>query len=123
MNYRQRKKHGKKRCGIRSRGGFLRRMKKVRGKCNRRDRYVKITSVTDTDFILSTSFATYRIPRSYFRIFKNASQYDLQNVIGFITHTFQYDSNGSHIPSFYWYNLDEVFEIIDFEKFRILVQE
>ena len=119
MNYQQRRKRGKKRRGIRSRGGFLRRMKKVRGKCNRRDRYVKIMSVTDTHFILSTSFATYRIPRFHFRIFKNATQHDLQNVVGFITHTFQYDSNGSHILSFYWYNLDEVFEAPDFDRFRI----
>lgn len=83
MNYRQRMNRGKSRRGTRSSKGFLRPMKKVRGRVNRRNTAVKVHSVTDTDFVLSTSFATYKIPRSYSWQFKNASQKVLQNVVCF----------------------------------------
>ena len=94
-------------------------MKKVRGKRNKKDTAVKIQSVSNIDFILRTSFATYRIPRSHFVTFQKAKQHALQNVVGFMSHTYQFDKNGSYILSFYWYELDDVFDEYQFERFKV----
>ena len=123
MNYRQRMKCTKRKNGIKKRRrprGFLRVMKKVRGKVNRRSRVIKIHSVTDIDFVFSTSFAIYRIPRSCCVTFSKASQHELQNVVCYLTiaSCLGFDSDG-YLLSFYWYDLDDVFDIDQFRKFEV----
>ena len=81
---------------------------------------VEVHSISDTEFVLSSPFSSYRIPRTHFVTLAKANDDELKNVIGYFTHTYQYDCNGSHIPSFFWYDLDDIFEADQFEKFRII---
>lgn len=120
MNYQQRMRRIKKKIGTRGGWGFLRRMKKVRGKVNRRNVAVKIHSVSDVDFVLSTSYATYKIPRSYGTTFGKATQRQIENVVGFMSYGYDYSIDAvGHFLSFYWYDLDDVFDIDQFEKFKV----
>ena len=113
---RTKKRHGMIRHGMKSRNRFLRPMKKVRGKIKRQNAAVKVHSVTDTYFVLSTSFATYKIPRSYSPFFEKASQKAIQNVVGLGYETSLY---GEEVLSFYWYDLDSIWDTDNFQKFRI----
>jgi len=94
----------------------MRPMKKERGKHNRKKYVVKIHEVTDTDFVLSTSFATYRVPRDHSHWFKNAGQKVLQNVVCCGYETTQY---GKVLSTFYWYDLDSIWDTDDFKKYEI----
>jgi len=96
----------------------MRPMKKVRGRVNRFKTMVKVKFVDDA-YIISTSFAKYKIPRKYFVTFAKANQKQMQNVVSFFTLTWRFDSNGSYIQSFYWFDLDDVFDIDQFEKFEV----
>jgi hypothetical protein len=84
---------------------------------------VKVPSVTAIDFVMITPFAKYRIPRSRFVTFSKATDVELQNVIGYLSHTYQFDKEGSFIPSFYWYDLDDIFDADQFEQFKETVAE
>jgi len=119
MNYRKRQNIVSRKTRTSGGWGFLRRMKKVRGKINRRKVVVKIHSVSDTDFILGTSFAMYKIPRSFFVAFKNASQQAIQNIVGYCSLASCYGLGEGHFLSIYWYDLDEVFDVEQFEKFKV----
>ena len=100
----------------------MRRVKKVRGKTNRQNRVVKVHSVTATDFVLSTSFAAYRIPRSLSKWFEKANQRVLQNVVCCGIDPSRLDNGGvAHV--FYWYGLDTIFDTDDFKKFEIPFEE
>jgi len=89
-------------------------MKKVRGSFKRRKYNVKVHSVTSTDFVMSTSFAMYRIPRSFVPFFVKANQHELQNVVCVSSYL-----NDVEFLSFYWFALDVLQDDIDFEKFKI----
>lgn len=79
--------------------------------------------MTDEYIVLSTSFATYKIPRFHFVTFQKARQHEIQNVIGYFIHTYQFDENGSYKLSFYFRDLDDVFDINQFRKFEITRNE
>jgi len=119
MNYKQRTKRGKKPHGIRSRNEFLRPMKKVRGKSEKYRRVVKVHSVSDVDFVMSTSFAKYRIPRTFFGLkeFREAKQHLLQDVVCYATHT--PEGRDDLVLTFYWFGLDSIFDTDDFKRFKI----
>ena len=110
-------KVGKKRRGIKRRNRFLRPLKKVRGKINKRNKAVKIHSVSDVEFVLSTSFATYKIPRSCTPIFKKATRQVLQNVVCFAVDPSRIKPGHTALV-FYWYGLDTIFDTDDFEKYK-----
>ena len=102
------------------------RMKKVRGKVNRRNAAVRVHSVSDTEIILSTSFATYKIPRYYFATFKKASRRAIENVTGYFVRTSRFDVNTRqyedvpcYMLAFYWYELDDILDIDNFAKFKV----
>ena len=119
MNNRKKTNRGKKRRGTRKYSGYKRSKKKIRGKNRRRDSVVKIHSVSDTDFVMSTAFAVYRIPRSYFNnpAFHTATQQQLQKVKCFRSHLGAVD-----FLSFYWLELADVFDEDNFEKFKVADQ-
>ena len=115
MNYRKRTNHVKNKR-IKHGHGYLRRMKKVRGKRKRMERAVKIHSVSAVDFVLSTSFATYRIPRLYSSFFEKATQKTLQNVVGCGS---EISLHGETVLAFYWYDLDSIWTTGNFSEFEI----
>ena len=119
MNYRQKTNRTKRQNGTRSRNRFMYPMKKERGKHNRKKYAVKVHSVSSTDFVLSTSFAKYRIPRSFSKWFQNASQKEIQNVVCFARSPSRFES-GVIISVFYWYDLDTIFDTDDFKQFEII---
>ena len=120
MNNRRKKtNHGKSSNGIKIRNSFMRPMKKVRGKVNRQNRVVKIHSVSNTDFVLSTSFASYRIPRSFSKWFQNANQQVIQNVVCCGVDPSRINV-GDVAYVFYWYGLDTIFDSDDFKQFEIV---
>jgi len=95
--------------------------KKIRGKNNRRNALIKVHSVTDTDFVISTSFATYRIPRSYCPFFQNANQQNIQNVEYYKAQTSRFECG--YVFEFYWWDLELLFDAQDFKKFEIAKNE
>ena len=97
---------------------FLPPKKKIRGKIKKRDHMVKIHSVSDVDFVISTSFAKYRIPRSCCHFFKDARQQDLQHVEFYKSHTYQYKC--CFVFIFHWYDLDVRVSAPNFDEFRII---
>ena len=118
MNNRRKTNHGKKQNGIRKCSSKLRLpKKKIRGKVERRNRAVKVHSVSDADFVISTSFAMYRIPRSHSHFFEKASQQEIQNVEFYKGQTYQYECGFAF--RFYWYDLELLFDTHDFKKYEI----
>lgn len=104
----------------------MRPMKKIRGKYNRRNAVLKVHSISDTEIILSTSFAVYKIPRSYFVTFKNATQRTIQSAIGTLVLTNRFDVNAkryedhaSYVLEFYFPELDDLFDVDQFAKFKV----
>jgi len=79
---------------------------------------VKIHSVSDVDFVISTSFAKYRIPRSFCHFFKNARQQEIQHVEFYKSHTYQYEC--CFVFTFYWYDLEVMFTVPDFDRLSII---
>jgi hypothetical protein len=106
----------KKKIGIRKANGFLRPMKKIRGSNNRKVRAIRIHSVSDTAFVMSTSFATYRIPRSAHPFFEHATKKVIQNVVGLGYEVF--DGHKEDLL-FYWYDLDQIWGVDYFKKYEI----
>ena len=120
MNNRRKTSHGKMRRGIKRRTKPFRwRLKKVRGKNNRKNTAVKVHSVSTDGILISTSFATYLLPRNYFITLSKAKQLEIQNVKGFLTHTYQYSVAGNYVLSFYWHALDDIYDVVQFEKFKV----
>ena len=77
----------------------------------------KVHSLSEFDFVLSTPFATYKIPRSHFVTLAKASDEELKNVIMFKAQTGRFECG--FVFSFYWYDLDDIFDADQFEKFKI----
>ena len=73
--------------------------------------------MTDVDFVISTSFAKYRIPRSFCHFFKDVRQQDIQHVEFYKSHTYQYEC--CFVFTFYWYDLEVMFSAPDFDRFII----
>jgi len=121
MNNRRKMNHGKKQSGIRTYKIKHKKLrlpkKKIRGKVNRRNRVVKVHSVSNVDFVISTSFATYRIPRSCSSFFVNASQQAIQNV-EFYKGQSSWCEGGFEFR-FYWYDLELLFGMEDFKKYEV----
>ena len=120
MNYRQRTKRTKKQIGRKSKNvkRLMLPKKKVRGKVNKRNFAVKVHSVSETDVVLSTSFATYKIPRSSSPIvFMKAKQHELQNVLICRAQTFRYECG--YVFELYWYDLDVLVDIPNLKRFVI----
>ena len=78
MNNRRKTNHGKMRRGIKRRTKPFRwRLKKVRGKNNRKNTAVKVHSVSADGISISASFATYLLlPFLPFRLFINVGCID-----------------------------------------------
>lgn len=101
-------------------------MKKIRGRHNRRYAVLKIHTLSDTEIVLSTSFAVYKIPRSYFVTFRTAKQRTIQKATGrlVLTHRFdvntgQYQHTASYVLEFYFHKLDDLFDVDQFAKFKV----
>lgn len=126
MNNRRKTNRTKKQRGIKIYKDFLRPMKKVRGKFNKRNTAIKIHSVSNTEIILSTSFAIYKIPLFHFATFKKANQRIIQNVTGYFVRTSrfdvntrQYEDNPCYMLQFYWHELNDMLDIDNFAKFKV----
>jgi hypothetical protein len=111
-----RTKIGKKRHGTRIKCSFLRPMKKVRGKTKRKKYMVKIHWVSSTHFELQTSYATYRVPRSYSKFFANANQKILQNVV---CCGYKLLATGEVLSTFYWFGLESMWDTDNFEQYKV----
>lgn len=119
MNNRRKMNRIKKRNGIRigkRRSEFMKVVKKIRGKASKKKYAVKVHSVTDTHFVLSTSFAMYKVPRSHSHFFEKANQKTLQNVICYRS---LFMPNGKVLSTFYWYGLDSIWDTDNFKEYEI----
>lgn len=116
MNHGQRRNRKKKQyLPLRWRSSWDRR-KKARGKVKRQHCAIKVHAVTDTDFLLSTSFAMYRIPRTDVALgsmFAKANQKEIQNVVG-VRH-----SRYPETLRFVWGDLEEWVYPEELEPFKI----
>ena len=76
MNNPQKTNHGKMPIGTESNNEFLQALRN-----NGKEKFdARVHSVSDIDFVLSTPFATYKIPRSYFVTLAKASGEELLNL-------------------------------------------
>ena len=107
MNNRRKTSRGKKHNGTKIHNRFLS-TKKVRGKTKKYERRVKIHSVTDVDFVMSTSFAKYKIPRSS-KIFKTANRQGIQKVACYAIKPSRREK-GRVALHFYWQILDTIID-------------
>jgi hypothetical protein len=73
--------------------------------------------VTAVDFVISTAFATYRIPRNHLHFFENASQQEIQNVEFYKGASCCHE--GGYEYRFYWYDLELLYGTDDFEKYKV----
>ena len=111
-------KHGKKRRGTKNYQKVKPlKKKKIRGKNNKRDRFVRVHSVTDVDFVILTAFAQYKLPRSCCSFFEHAHQHELQNVEIYRAQTFRYECG--FVFCFYWRDLDVLIDMPNLKKFEL----
>lgn len=118
MNYRKRMNRGKKPRGTKKHRRFWLPLKKIRGKVAGRYAVAKIHSVTDSDIIMSTSFAVYKIQRKFVP-FKDACNRQVQHVRGSRVHTGEYNDNGGYIQDFHWYELEDLVDEVSLRKFMV----
>ena len=119
MNNRRKMNRGRKQNGLKSRKsakGFLP-LKKNRGKINKRNTAVKVHSVSDVDFVISTSFAKYKIPRSISPFFEKANQREIRNIEFYRYQTYRFECGYGF--SFYWVDLDTLIDAHNLKEFEI----
>ena len=109
----QKTNHGKTQTGIENSNEFLKALM-----ANNLPKFeVKVHSITDVDFVLSTPFAAYKIPRSSVVTFVNASEEELKNVIMSKVQTAQFECGYAY--TFYWSDLDDMLDAPRLDKFKI----